>query len=69
MIKPGDYHKEKNLLIIEEMSWKDVKKKLDDEDFSEKYNFVYAEEKELFEYKSITYKLWCHFLFYIASFL
>jgi len=28
MIKPGDYHKEKNLLIIEEMSWKDVKKNL-----------------------------------------
>jgi hypothetical protein len=58
MFKTGDYCKEKNLLIIEEMFWKDIKKKLDDDNFDESYAWVYDEEKESFELRSRTHKLW-----------
>ena len=58
MFKPGDYCKEKSMLIIEEIVWEDIKKKLDDEDFGDQYNFIYNEEKESFEHMQLTHRLW-----------
>lgn len=59
MLKPGDYCKETNSLIIKEMFWKDIKKNLDDEKFGEEYNWVYDEELDSFNLKTGTHKLWC----------
>jgi len=58
MIMPGDYIEEKNLLVISRMLWVDIKKKLDDQGFAESYKYVYDEEKERFEHRSRTHKLW-----------
>jgi|TARA_B110000211_G_C14009225_1_gene522305 hypothetical protein len=58
MFKPGDYCKETNSLIIKEMFWEDIKKKLDEEDFGDQYSWVYSEEKESFEHMRLTHKLW-----------
>ena len=61
MFKPGDYCKETNSLIIKEMFWEDIKKKLDEEDFEDfgdQYSWVYSEEKESFEHMRLTHKLW-----------
>ena len=58
MFKPGDYCKETNSLIIKEMFWEDIKKKLDYEEFGDQYDFVYDEEKESFEHMQLTHKLW-----------
>ena len=46
------------MLIIEEIVWEDIKKKLDDEDFGDQYNFIYNEEKESFEHMQLTHRLW-----------
>ena len=59
MFKPGDYCKETNSLIIKEMFWEDIKKKLDDENFDEDYNWVYDEERDTFNIRTKTHKLWC----------
>jgi hypothetical protein len=58
MLKPGDYCKETNSLIIKEMLWEDIKKKLDEEDFGDQYSWVYSEEKESFKHMKIRHKLW-----------
>jgi hypothetical protein len=59
MFKPGDYCKETNSLIIKEMFWEDIKKKLDEEDFGDQYSWVYDEELADFSLKAGTHKLWC----------
>jgi len=57
MIRSGDYIEEKGFLVIGEMTWKDIKQKLDDDEMH-CYSHIYDEEKERFEARSRTHKLW-----------
>ena len=59
MFKPGDYCEETNTLIIKEMFWEDIKKRLDDEKFGLEYSWVYDEERDSFNLRTKTHKLWC----------
>lgn len=59
MFKPGDYCSNQNVLIVKEIFWKDIKKRLDEESFSEEYSWVYDEERDIFNLRTKTHKLWC----------
>ena len=60
MFYPGFYCYKLNVLVIKEMSWEDLKNNvIKKQTFSKKYDWVYEEEKEDFEFKSITHVLWC----------